>query len=237
MQIFVLILQQIAEASKIIDNDNFTPKTGIYDISNVCQATSPFTQDIFPPMQARCDMDSSDGGWTVLIRRAPDVVNELFNRTWDEYVEGFGDLNGEFWYGLKNMHCLTTREPMEVEVEVRKKESESIVLSYDNFRIDGPTTSYTLHVSGKSHSHYDYLSYHNGMKFSTFDRDNDRSSNNCASNTRKSGWWFNACSRMLLTYTPTPTLYISSTDAYDYAELRVRPKSCTGLKNDLEACE
>ena len=35
---------------------------------------------------------------------------------------------------------------------------------------------------------------HNGMKFSTFDNDNDRSSRrNCALNINKSGWWYNDC--------------------------------------------
>ena len=209
---------------------DYTASTKVYDINNLCHVTTPFTQDIFPPMQARCDMDSNDGGWTVLIRRTPDVdKRELFNKTWDEYVEGFGDLTGEFWYGLKNMHCLTSREPVEVEVEMRQNGSESIVYSYDNFKIDGPTSSYTLHVSGKTHPHYNNFAKHHGMKFTTFDRDNDRWIRNCASHPDlHSAWWYNACADMVLTAQSNPLLYSSSTGYvyYDYAELRVRPKSC-----------
>lgn len=34
--------------------------------------------------------------------------------------------------------------------------------------------------------------YHNGMKFSTYDQDNDMAPDNCAA-TRVGGWWYNAC--------------------------------------------
>ena len=227
----------MARSSNVL---NYTASTKVYDINNLCHVTTPFTQDIFPPMQARCDMDSSDGGWTVLIRRTPDVNKRvLFNRTWDEYVEGFGDLTGEFWYGLKNMHCLTSREPMEVEVEMRQNGSESIVFSYDNFMIDEPTSSYTLHVSGKTHPHNDFLGYHNGMKFSTSDRDNDKSSGSCAntSELKESAWWYNKCYRMALTAVLNPLLWTSRAISYNYAELRVRPKSCEDSWKIEYTCE
>lgn len=38
----------------------------------------------------------------------------------------------------------------------------------------------------------DSFSYHNGMKFSTKDRDNDKAGANCAA-ANGNGWWFNAC--------------------------------------------
>ena len=228
-------LQQIAEASRIIDSDNFTPPTGIYDISNVCQATTAFTQDVFPPMQARCNMDSNDGGWTVLIRRTPDVdKRENFNREWADYEKGFGNLTGEFWYGLKNMHCLTSREQMEVEIEMRKTDGTKAFLSYGNFKIDGSSTSYTLHVSDKQHEGADELGHHNGMKFSTTDRDNDRHSLNCATTWNGGGWWFNRCYAIHLTDSINPRLTGTSI-VYHYAELRVRPKACSALRK-IKSC-
>ena len=58
-----------------------------------------------------CDTQTSDGGWIVVQRRKDGSVD--FNRPWNDYEKGFGDLNGEFWYGLKSMHCLTqTAWPM-----------------------------------------------------------------------------------------------------------------------------
>ncbi len=63
---------------------------------------------------------------------------------------------------------------MEVEVELRKTDDTKKVISYGDFKVDGPSTSYTLHVSDKQYEGFDYFQLHNGMKFSTFDQDNDR---------------------------------------------------------------
>ena len=80
-------------------------------------------------------MESGDGGWIVLVRRTPNVAERLsFDRNWVEYEQGFGNLSGEFWYGLKNIYCLTSRKPMEVEVEVSKTDSTKLDLSYGNFK-------------------------------------------------------------------------------------------------------
>ena len=54
----------------------------------------------------RCDMTSDGGKWMVIQRRINGSVD--FYLDWTDYVNGFGDLEGEFWYGLENIHCLTT---------------------------------------------------------------------------------------------------------------------------------
>ena len=56
-------------------------------------------------MLAACDMTSDGGKWTVIQRRINGSVDFYLN--WTDYVNGFGDLEGEFWYGLENIHCLT----------------------------------------------------------------------------------------------------------------------------------
>eukprot|EP00731_Ephydatia_muelleri_P034222 Em0051g14a len=40
---------------------------------------------------------------------------------------------------------------------------------------------------------YDGLSYHNGMKFTTLDHDNENWGANCASQNSRGGFWYNAC--------------------------------------------
>ncbi len=209
-------------------------ETGIFNIKYVCKHDSPYIQDI-SPMKARCNMDSGDGGWIVLVRRTPDVPERIsFDRPWAEYENGFGNLTGEFWYGLKNIHCLTSSEPMEVEVEVSKADGTKLLFSYGEFRVDGPETSYTLHVSDQQHEGFDYLGYyHNGMKFTTNDRKNDNYGTNCAVAV-KGGWWFNACYNIALTNGyERDNLFQRNTRVYnrfEYSELRVRAKSCFAPK-------
>lgn len=55
---------------------------------------------------AYCDMITEGRGWTVIQRnKNGSLVN--FNRSWNDYEKGFGDLNTEFWYGLYPISCLT----------------------------------------------------------------------------------------------------------------------------------
>ena len=80
----------------------------------------PFSINV-SPVQAQCNMESGYGGWAVLVRRTPDV---------DELRQDLGR-NTRMDYGLKNMHCLTSPEPMEVEVELSKINATKLVLSYN----------------------------------------------------------------------------------------------------------
>jgi angiopoietin 2 len=52
-----------------------------------------------------CDFNIDDGiGWTVIQNRQPGDAQENFNRSWNEYKNGFGDLHKEFWYGNDFIH-------------------------------------------------------------------------------------------------------------------------------------
>jgi len=43
-------------------------------------------------------METAGGKWLVIQRRINGSVD--FYRNWTDYVAGFGELEGEFWYGL-----------------------------------------------------------------------------------------------------------------------------------------
>ena len=62
--------------------------SGIYNITNFCGNCKS-------EAQGYRDAYSGGGGWLVVQRRQDGSVP--FNRSWVEYEEGFGDLNGEFW--------------------------------------------------------------------------------------------------------------------------------------------
>lgn len=45
-------------------------------------------------------MDSPDGPWITFLKRFDGSTD--FNRLFDEYKNGFGDVNGEYWLGKHN---------------------------------------------------------------------------------------------------------------------------------------
>ena len=143
-------------------------------------------------------METDGGGWTVFQRRMNGSVN--FFRTWADYEEGFGDLNGEFWLGLSKIHRLTQDgTSYTLTVDLEDFENEKRYAKYSTLNIGDSTTDYTITLGGYSgdagdsmtNSEYSNVRV-NGRKFSTFDRDNDQSNSNCAGNY-KGGWWYNAC--------------------------------------------
>ena len=210
------------------------PESGVFNLPDACgQQVNSFFKSI-PMTQATCDFKNG-GGWIVILRRNASLTQENFSRSWDDYERGFGDMNGEFWYGLRNIHCLTTREDVELQIEVRKSD-DSQVWTYSQFVVDGPEYNYTLHIGqavGPS-SGVDSMAFQNGMQFSTTDRDNDLWSNHCA-NSQTTGWWYKDCSRSQLTGRHSPgQLYwqqrISASSSisryYPFAEMKLRLKSC-----------
>jgi len=138
-------------------------------------------------------MDTDGGGWMVIQRRVPGgTVN--FTRNWEDSENGFGDLNGEFWYGLRNLHCLTAREEVELRIDmVLKKTNTKFWWTYQTFKVAGAGDKYRLSIGGgKGSAGKDGMAYHNGMQFSTYDQDNDKWFKSCAY-VYQGAWWYNHC--------------------------------------------
>ena len=63
-----------------------------------------------------CDMSTDNGGWTVFQRRKDGSVD--FYRNWDQYVNGFGNLNGEIWLGLRHINEITALSSSTLRVDL-----------------------------------------------------------------------------------------------------------------------
>ncbi|XP_030369134.1 uncharacterized protein LOC115620116 [Scaptodrosophila lebanonensis] len=148
-----------------------------------------------------CEQEISDGGWTVIQRRDDfGDPRENFNRDWADYKNGFGDPAKEFWLGNENIYMLTNNEDYALRVELEDFEGNKRYAQYSHFKIHSEADYYKLEIDGYEGNAGDSLNDpwygSNNSPFSTYNRDNDRSSLNCAS-MLKGGWWWKSCGRGL----------------------------------------
>ncbi|KAI8773396.1 BgiBFReM1 [Biomphalaria glabrata] len=144
-------------------------------------------------LKVMCDTQTDGGGWIVIQRRFNGTVR--FFRGWSEYRKGFGDYDmGEFYLGNENLFQLTSTGQYELKIDL-KYNDKAYSLNYSSFQISNEREKYKLQIQTFfNDSIADELRvYHNGMPFSTFDNDNDRSvSSNCARDSA-GAWWYNNC--------------------------------------------
>ena len=142
------------------------------------------------PFNVFCDM--KNGGWTVFQRRRDGSEN--FYRNWTDYVTGFGNLTREFWLGLDHIHCLTSAAPRTaLRVDLANFKGNYTYAKYSFFSVCNSGTNYRLNIAGYTGTAGDSLAWHNGMQFSTKDRDSDpRKKENCAS-IHRGAWWYRSC--------------------------------------------
>ncbi|KAG5263421.1 hypothetical protein AALO_G00264660 [Alosa alosa] len=196
-----------ADADEVIELPGQTENTDCAQIFNNGSKASGFymIKPMRSPSQIKvyCDM-SEGGGWTVLQRRTDG--KESFERGWDDYKQGFGDMesaNGEFWLGNDNLYYLTSQADYDLRINLEDFDGAYRYAVYEKFKVSSEQEKYQLNfgeykgnagnsLAGSSHPEVQWWASHQGMKFSTFDNDNDRYDRNCAKED-KSGWWFNRC--------------------------------------------
>ncbi|CAK8681272.1 unnamed protein product [Clavelina lepadiformis] len=127
-----------------------------------------------------------DDGWTVFQRRIDGTVS--FQRGWDDYANGFGQINWEFWLGLDKIHEMTRGGGCRLKIELEDFDGDRAHADYSSFLVDSTENLYRLRVYGYSGNAGDSFGYSNNAPFSTYDKDND--SDNCASAyAGNQGWW------------------------------------------------
>ncbi len=78
----------------------------------------------------RCDMETAPGrGWTIFQRRVDGSVD--FYRKWTDYKNGFGNLTGEFWLGLDEIHRLSSSDQNVMRVDLETFENETAFAVYE----------------------------------------------------------------------------------------------------------
>ncbi|XP_056626971.1 fibrinogen beta chain [Triplophysa dalaica] len=172
------------------------------------------------PYKAFCDQGTDNGGWVLIQNRMDGSVD--FGRRWDDYRRGFGNIAfdvgkghcqipGEYWLGNDRISHLTKMGPTELLVEMEDWKGLKVHAKYEQFTMQGEAVNYILSVarySGTAGNTFmdganellgenRTMTIHNGMMFSTYDRDYDKwipgdPSKQCAREDG-GGWWYNRC--------------------------------------------
>ncbi|XP_061686938.1 fibrinogen gamma chain [Syngnathoides biaculeatus] len=158
-----------------------------------------------------CEIDNFGRGFTVIQRRQDGSVD--FHKDWIQYKEGFGylspDDSTEFWLGNEKIHQLSVSSniPVVLRIELVDWDGTKRYADYAMFRVGPEADMYRLTYgyyfggdAGDAFNGFDFgddpsdkfFTSHNGMQFSTFDKDNDKYDGNCALQDG-SGWWMNRC--------------------------------------------
>uniref|UniRef100_H0ZHW1 Angiopoietin-related protein 3 n=1 Tax=Taeniopygia guttata TaxID=59729 RepID=H0ZHW1_TAEGU len=124
--------------------------------------------------------------WTVIQKRVDGSLD--FNQTWDAYTNGFGDLNEEFWLGLKKIYSITQQGNYLLRIELQDWRGNRRHIEY-SFSLGGPSTNFTLQLSRMSGSIPNALPEHAELRFST----GDTASGSSCPQSHPGGWWHSEC--------------------------------------------
>ncbi|XP_025102534.1 tenascin-like [Pomacea canaliculata] len=134
------------------------------------------------PVAVWCDMDTAGGGWLVIQRRRDFTVD--FHRNWTEYVNGFGNLSGDFWLRMSAISILTSNGGYRLRVDLIAESGKQYWAEYW-FRLFGPESDYLIELFSYSGDAGDGMRTNSRHLFQTYDRNPD----GCVTSS-KGAWWY-----------------------------------------------
>ncbi|XP_039250431.2 ficolin-1-A-like [Styela clava] len=135
-----------------------------------------------------CECKSDTEYYYVIQRRIDGSVD--FDREFEDYVSGFGNMTGNFWIGLETIHLLTSSAKYWKLDFVMKEDSEPETgnVRFMNFKLGNRSTNYRFDYTDFGSKSGEALKTHfEGMKNMNF-QVRDKEGRGCPG---KSGWWFN----------------------------------------------
>ncbi|XP_075469685.1 fibrinogen-like protein 1-like protein [Ascaphus truei] len=178
------------DCSEILHKSQGSATDGLYII-----------QPASSPIVVLCIMQ--EGGWTVIQHITANSSLD-FDRDWEDYKLGFGNVLGDHWLGNEYMHQLT-QHPGRYKLGIKLVNMEGEIKwgLYEPALVESEKSQYRLrlglyHGSASDALTHDTEAYlHDNQRFTTRDRDNDNYFQNCAQlqyqGIAGGGWWYDAC--------------------------------------------
>ena len=141
--------------------------------------------------------------WTVVVHRFDGSGD--FERSWSEYRDGFGDVNGEAWLGNEYLHYVTDERSYMLRFDLEDWEGNTAYAEYSSFMVTPEVDEYRLLLgdySGNASAdadddEADGFLHHHFLPFSTYDRENNGYFINCADDF--GGFWWDSCGKVYIT--------------------------------------
>ncbi|XP_054837544.1 angiopoietin-related protein 3 [Eublepharis macularius] len=168
---------------------NATDCTWIYnrgERSNGIYSIKPNRSKAF---KVYCEMKTGSP-WTVIQNRVDGSLD--FNQTWESYIDGFGNLDGEFWLGLHKIHSIVDQADYILRVELEDWKANKRYIEY-SLVMGGPETDYAVHVAKITGNILNALPEQKKVKFSTKDHGNNTEGKAICPEIYSGGWWHNEC--------------------------------------------
>lgn len=96
-----------------------------------------------------CDNTLAGGGWLKILANHDKDIKFVYGNTWEMYEKGFGNLNKNFFTGLKILHFMTREKTMQLRVDL-KNSTGSYWALYEDFAVGSAETEYKLRIGNYS---------------------------------------------------------------------------------------
>ncbi|XP_067620632.1 fibrinogen-like protein A [Eurosta solidaginis] len=197
----VLSPQDVEETEQIIENScmstNRVDARYVESCAEAMRTDSETSEGLYTiyiadsgPIQVYCYKDPLEKhgcAWTIFSRRI--TPGPHFDRTWNEYVKGFGDISGNFFLGLHKVHILTAHAPQELAVFTNFHTNDVEREKYGFFSIGNCKSAFQVLRLGKFSETSAIRHLVRDSKFSTKDKDNGNGYDSCAKGLQM-GWWY-----------------------------------------------
>ncbi|EDV32655.2 uncharacterized protein Dana_GF22132 [Drosophila ananassae] len=194
-----LFSEEIAKLREVVKSGSGTEpnttqsKSTQVDLPDRCPSTQDefvvYLEIYFPglePFQVRCYSKEDVGsGWMMVFSKY--YYSTELNQTYDQYINGFGDVKYAHFIGLEKLHILTSQKPHEVMVYEYFENNRVIC---ESFVVGGRSEGYSLKQIDGCRGDTSRFNLIQGTKFSTFDRDQDGNPDHNWAQELGYGFWF-----------------------------------------------